>query len=62
MTSSRTHRNGAWIICDYNLPQFSAPAALELIKALAIDVPFFVVSGSIGEERAVEMMRAANPR
>src|SRR5438874_4104230 len=46
------------IICDYNLPQFSAPAALELVKALAIDVPFFVVSGSIGEERAVEMMRA----
>jgi signal transduction histidine kinase len=46
------------IICDYTLPQFSAPDALELVKAHGLDVPFFVVSGSIREERAVEMMRA----
>ena len=46
------------IICDYSLPQFSAPDALELVKAHGLDVPFFVVSGSIREERAVEMMRA----
>jgi diguanylate cyclase (GGDEF)-like protein/PAS domain S-box-containing protein len=46
------------IICDYHLPEFSAPAALAFVKARGVDVPFFVVSGSIGEERAVEMMRA----
>src|SRR5437899_2141967 len=46
------------IICDYNLPGFSAPAALELVKARGLDVPFFVISGSIGEDNAVEMMRA----
>ena len=46
------------IICDYSLPQFSAPDALELVKAHGLDVPFFVVSGSIREETAVEMMRA----
>jgi diguanylate cyclase (GGDEF)-like protein/PAS domain S-box-containing protein len=46
------------IICDFTLPQFSAPAALELVKARGLDVPFIVVSGSIGDETAVEIMRA----
>jgi signal transduction histidine kinase/DNA-binding response OmpR family regulator len=46
------------IICDYRLPHFSAPAALELVKSRGLDVPFFVLSGSIGDDRAVEMMRA----
>ena len=46
------------IICDYTLPEFSAPAALELVKARGLDVPFIVVSGSIGEETAVAIMRA----
>src|SRR5579859_874788 len=46
------------IICDFTLPQFSAPAALELVKARGLDVPFIVVSGSIGDQTAVEIMRA----
>jgi PAS domain S-box-containing protein len=46
------------VICDYRLPQFSAPAALELVRARWADVPFIVVSGSIGEDAAVEMMRS----
>jgi two-component system, sensor histidine kinase and response regulator len=46
------------VICDYRLPQFSAPAALEIVKARGMDVPFLVISGSIGEDTAVEMMRS----
>jgi len=46
------------IICDYTLPAFSAPDALALVKARGLDVPFFVISGSIGEDKAVAMMRA----
>jgi PAS domain S-box-containing protein len=50
----------AWdvVICDYRLPLFSAPAALELVSARGLDVPFIVISGSIGEDMAVEMMRS----
>ena len=50
----------AWdvVICDYRLPGFSAPAALELVTARGLDVPFIVISGSIGEDSAVEMMRS----
>lgn len=46
------------IICDHNMPEFSAPEALELIKSYDIDLPFIIVSNMIGEEIAVEAMRA----
>src|SRR5512147_1866277 len=46
------------VISDYNLPQFSGPAALELLKSVQVDLPFIVVSGVIGEESAVALMKA----
>ncbi|MFP4323905.1 MAG: PAS domain S-box protein, partial [Anaerolineales bacterium] len=49
----------AWdvIIADYALPQFNAEAALELVIRQGLDIPFLIVSGSVGEERAVALMR-----
>ncbi|HEX8151814.1 MAG TPA: diguanylate cyclase [Thermoanaerobaculia bacterium] len=46
------------VVSDYNLPRFSAPEALETLKTSGRDVPFIVVSGAVGEETAVELMRA----
>lgn len=46
------------IISDYNLPKFSGLAALNLYKEKNLDIPFIVISGAIGENTAVEMMRA----
>lgn len=46
------------VISDYHLPQFSAPAALAVVKQSGLDLPFIVVSGMIGETLAVEMMKA----
>jgi diguanylate cyclase (GGDEF)-like protein len=46
------------IISDYCLPHFSAPAALEVLLRSGLDLPFIVVSGAVGEEIAVDMMRA----
>ena len=45
------------IISDYHLPRFSAPEALVIVRGSKVDVPFIVVSGAIGEETAVELMR-----
>jgi PAS domain S-box-containing protein len=45
------------IIADYNLPQFSAPDALEIVKATGRDIPFIIVSGAIGETTAVAAMK-----
>jgi len=51
---------GSWdiIISDYNMPRFSGRAALELLQSTGQDLPFIVVSGTIGEDLAVETMRA----
>ncbi len=51
---------GSWdmVLCDYQLPDFGVLPALELLRKRKLDVPLIVVSGTIGEERAVELMKA----
>jgi two-component system, cell cycle sensor histidine kinase and response regulator CckA len=46
------------VISDWSMPNFSAPAALAILKETGLDLPFIIVSGTIGEEIAVEAMRA----
>jgi two-component system, cell cycle sensor histidine kinase and response regulator CckA len=46
------------VIADYTLPRFSAPAALQLLQQQHQDLPFIIVSGTIGEEAAVAAMKA----
>lgn len=46
------------IIADYYLPGFDAPKALEILKEKQLDIPFIVVSGVIGEQVAVEIMKS----
>lgn len=46
------------IIADYRLPEFDAPSALSLLHESGQDIPFIVVSGAMGEDLAVAMMRA----
>jgi PAS domain S-box-containing protein len=51
---------GRWeiVISDFTLNGFTALDALEVVKRTGRDIPFIIVSGSIGEETAVEAMRA----
>jgi diguanylate cyclase (GGDEF)-like protein/PAS domain S-box-containing protein len=46
------------VISDHSMPTFSAQAALEMVNRAELDLPFIIVSGTIGEERAVAAMRA----
>jgi PAS domain S-box-containing protein len=46
------------IVSDYRMPRFSAPEALKLAREVDSETPFVVVSGKIGEDVAVEMMKA----
>lgn len=46
------------VIADYNLPNFSGPAALSIARQSGYDLPFIMMSGAISEETAVESMRA----
>jgi len=45
------------VISDYSLPQFNGHAALRLLQETGIDIPFIAVSGTMGEETAVAMMK-----
>src|ERR1700723_155102 len=45
------------ILSDFSLPQFSGLRALDLAIAHAPETPFIYVSGTIGEERAIEALR-----
>jgi len=58
MESALTHQTWDLIICDFSLPHFSAPHALALLKKTNIDLPFIIVSGTIGEESAVNALKA----
>lgn len=46
------------VISDFNMPRFSAAAALALLRQFDVDIPFLVVSGFIGEEAAVAILKA----
>src|SRR5207237_6519041 len=51
---------GGWdiVLSDYSLPTFSAPEALRVNQAMGSDIPFIIVSGTIGEETAVSALKA----
>lgn len=52
-----TGRGPELILADYNLPQFNALEALRILLDGHLDLPFIIVTGALGEERAVECMR-----
>ena len=45
------------ILADYQLPAFDGDAALRLTKSICPDTPFICVSGAVGEEKAVELLK-----
>ncbi len=45
------------ILSDFNLPGFDAFGALQISNKLCPDVPFICISGSIGEETAIELLK-----
>ncbi len=52
--------SGDWdiVLSDWSLPHFSALAALKVVREHRPDLPFVIVSGAIGEDAAVEALRA----
>jgi DNA-binding response OmpR family regulator len=46
------------IVADYSLPSFNGLVALNVAQHLLPDVPFIFLSGAIGEEKAVSLLRA----
>ncbi len=57
---SRHVREGTWdiILADFNLPGYGGMAALEFVRRTGYEVPFILISGTIGEDAAVDCIRA----
>ena len=45
------------ILCDHALPQFDSVRALEIYNQMNLEIAFILVTGSVSEEYAVEMMK-----
>ena len=58
MNESLQRKSWDLVIADYMLPAFNGLAALALLQSKKIDVPFIIVSGTIGEDVAVQAMKA----
>jgi len=58
MQSALARKSWDLVLSDYTLPQFDAPRALEILKASGLDLPFIIISGTIGEETAVTALKA----
>jgi PAS domain S-box-containing protein len=58
LIAALAEENWDLVISDHRMPQFNSLAALKLCKERVPNVPFIVVSGSIGEELAVSAMKA----
>jgi len=57
MRSALQKKDWDLILSDYNMPHFSTKEALSILKESDIDIPFILVSGAIGEENAVQLMK-----
>jgi signal transduction histidine kinase len=51
---------GGWdiVFSDWSMPRFSAPEALEVLHRNGVDLPFIIISGTIGEDVAVAALRS----
>ena len=52
--------NEAWdvVLADYNLPDFNGAEGLKLLQQSGRDIPFIMISGGIGEDLAVQIMKS----
>ena len=58
LRSALKQRQWDVVLSDSSMPSFSARAALAIVQESNLDIPFIIVSGTIGEEAAVEAMHA----
>jgi PAS domain S-box-containing protein len=58
MESALEKQRWDFVISDFSLPQFNALNALKQLQATGFDIPFVIVSGTIRDKAAVEIMKA----
>ena len=57
LDSALAERSWDVVVSDYRMPAFDGGKALSIVRAVIADLPFIVVSGTIGEDTAVAAIR-----
>src|ERR1700692_2242694 len=57
LSAALDRENWDILFCDFTMPSFSGLRAVEMVKARDLDLPFIFVSGTLGEEAAVQAMK-----
>jgi signal transduction histidine kinase len=57
LTAALTEAEWDIVLSDYSMPSFGGPEAFALLRKMNLDLPFIIVSGTVGEDAAVESMR-----
>ncbi|MEO7413937.1 MAG: PAS domain S-box protein [Opitutaceae bacterium] len=52
-----SQQNFGLVLSDYRMPQFGGLRALEILRERNLEIPFILISGTIGEETAVTAMK-----
>ncbi|MCM2308609.1 MAG: EAL domain-containing protein [Sulfuritalea sp.] len=58
MTAALERQQWDAVISDFSMPGFTGLDALRIFQAASLDIPFILISGTIGEETAVQAMNA----
>lgn len=58
LTTALTNQTWDLVLSDYYLPNLNAPTALKIFKSFNLNIPFILISGAIGEEMAVALIKA----
>ncbi len=58
MSAALAERQWDLVLSDFSMPRFSVTEALDMVQSRGLDIPFVIVSATIGEDAAVQAMRA----
>lgn len=58
LNTALTNQTWDLVLADYQLPNLNAPTALKIFKSFNLNIPFILISGAIGEETAVDLIKA----
>jgi signal transduction histidine kinase len=57
MSKAMAEREWDVVVCDYSMPRFPGMDALKILRAKTTELPFIFLSGTMGEEMAVEALK-----
>src|SRR4051812_16190293 len=58
LSAALAHDQWDVVLSDFQMPNFTGPEAAAMVRDSGLELPFIILSGTVGEETAVEALRA----